>query len=127
GRVPLHTLRADIDYGLREAKTSNGRVGVKVWLYKGDILPYKSSAQDKISREAAMAVGETSGQVQTEAAAPRKVVSSAGPRAAETPEPEIAPLVKEADPEFERLLEEEEAIERRISESSEAPKLRGED
>ena len=42
GRVPLHTLRADIDYGFREAKTSSGRVGVKVWLYKGDILPYKS-------------------------------------------------------------------------------------
>ena len=42
GRVPLHTLRADIDYGFREAKTANGRVGVKVWIYKGDILPYKS-------------------------------------------------------------------------------------
>ena len=39
GRVPLHTLRADIDYGFREAKTTSGRVGVKVWLYKGDILP----------------------------------------------------------------------------------------
>ena len=42
GRVPLHTLRADIDYGFREAKTTSGRVGVKVWLYKGDILPYKA-------------------------------------------------------------------------------------
>ncbi len=39
GRVPLHTLRADIDYGLAEAATSMGRVGVKVWIYKGDILP----------------------------------------------------------------------------------------
>src|SRR5213075_1060743 len=39
GRVPLHTLRADIDYGFREAKTTYGRIGVKVWLYKGDILP----------------------------------------------------------------------------------------
>ena len=42
GRVPLHTLRADIDYGFREAKTSSGRVGVKVWIYKGDIVPYKT-------------------------------------------------------------------------------------
>ena len=42
GRVPLHTLRADIDYGFREAKTTYGRIGVKVWIYKGDILPYKS-------------------------------------------------------------------------------------
>src|SRR5271170_971463 len=41
GRVPLHTLRADIDYGFREARTTSGRVGVKVWIYKGDILPYK--------------------------------------------------------------------------------------
>ncbi len=72
GRVPLHTLRADIDYGFREAKTTSGRVGVKVWLYKGDILPYKALNDDKIQREAAMAVGETSGQ----AGEPRRVVSS---------------------------------------------------
>jgi small subunit ribosomal protein S3 len=39
GRVPLHTLRADIDYGLTEAHTTLGRIGVKVWIYKGDILP----------------------------------------------------------------------------------------
>src|SRR6185437_14791730 len=38
GRVPLHTLRADIDYGLGEAKTSYGIIGVKVWVYKGDTL-----------------------------------------------------------------------------------------
>ena len=61
GRVPLHTLRADIDYGFREAKTTYGRIGVKVWIYKGDVLPYKTSSEDKISREAAMAVGEASG------------------------------------------------------------------
>ena len=128
GRVPLHTLRADIDYGFREARTSSGRVGVKVWLYKGDIVPYKTVTQDKISREAAMAAGETSGQaaVEPQQAAARKVVSSAGPKA-EAPEAEVAPLVKEADPEFERLLEEEEAIERRMHDSHETPKLRGED
>jgi small subunit ribosomal protein S3 len=39
GRVPLHTLRADIDYSLAEAHTAMGRVGVKVWIYHGDILP----------------------------------------------------------------------------------------
>jgi small subunit ribosomal protein S3 len=50
GRVPLHTLRADIDYGFREARTTYGRIGVKVWIYKGDILPYKSSNEDKISQ-----------------------------------------------------------------------------
>ena len=83
GRVPLHTLRADIDYGFREAKTTSGRVGVKVWLYKGDILPYKSLNDDKIAREAAMAVGETSGQ----AGEPRRVVSSRRPPPGRSPSP----------------------------------------
>jgi small subunit ribosomal protein S3 len=39
GRVPLHTLRADIDYSLAEARTAMGRVGVKVWIYNGDVMP----------------------------------------------------------------------------------------
>jgi small subunit ribosomal protein S3 len=39
GRVPLHTLRADIDFGMAEAKTTYGQIGVKVWIYKGDVLP----------------------------------------------------------------------------------------
>jgi len=38
GRVPLHTLRADIDYGFCEARTLMGRIGVKVWIYKGDVF-----------------------------------------------------------------------------------------
>jgi small subunit ribosomal protein S3 len=130
GRVPLHTLRADIDYGFREAKTTYGRIGVKVWLYKGDILPYKSQLEDKITREAAMAVGETSG-----APKPRKVVSSAAARrrpadapaevvAEPTEEVEAAPLVKEADPELERLLAEEEEIERSTRQHNETPHFR---
>jgi len=39
GRIPLHTIRADIDYGLVHAYTTYGRIGVKVWIYKGDVLP----------------------------------------------------------------------------------------
>ena len=39
GRVPLHTLRADIDYGLGEAKTNYGVIGIKVWVYKGEVVP----------------------------------------------------------------------------------------
>ena len=123
GRVPLHTLRADIDYGFREAATSAGRIGVKVWLYKGEILPYKSPNDDRIAREAAMAVGQTSGHSE----ATLKVVTSAGPRVAEIDEMEITPLVKEADPEFERLLAEEEDIQRRIVDSHETPHFRKED
>jgi hypothetical protein len=45
GRVPLHTIRADIDYGLAEARTVMGRIGVKVWIYKGEILPEKANAE----------------------------------------------------------------------------------
>jgi small subunit ribosomal protein S3 len=41
GRVPLHTLRADIDYGLAEAKTTYGIIGVKVWIFKGEVLDVK--------------------------------------------------------------------------------------
>ena len=135
GRVPLHTLRADIDYGFREAKTTAGRIGVKVWIYKGEILPYKAAFDDKINREAAMAVGETSGQP----AAP--VVSSAARRAAaeaeaapaegeapategDAPADAVEPLIKEADPELERLLAEEEEIERQTKERHETPHFR---
>jgi small subunit ribosomal protein S3 len=127
GRVPLHTLRADIDYGFREARTPAGRIGVKVWLYKGDILPYKQVGEDKISREAAMAVGETSGSGE-----PRRVVSSSAaarrrPAAEGVPADEAAehePLIKEADPELERLLAEEEEIERRVHDHHETPHFR---
>jgi small subunit ribosomal protein S3 len=45
GRVPLHTLRADIDYGFFEAKTTFGRIGVKVWIYKGDVTAKELAAQ----------------------------------------------------------------------------------
>src|SRR5256714_9796126 len=127
GRVPLHTLRADIDYGFREAKTTYGRIGVKVWIYKGDILPYKITSDDKATREAAMAVGETSG-----APRPRKVVSAGGarrPGGSPGTEGEEVPaaLIKEADPELERLLAEEEEIERLTREHHEAPHFRGDD
>ncbi|SDX91323.1 30S ribosomal protein S3 [Paenibacillus sp. CF384] len=44
GTVPLHTLRADIDYGTAEAATTYGRIGVKVWIYRGEILPTKKKA-----------------------------------------------------------------------------------
>lgn len=43
GSIPLHTLRADIDYGFAEANTTYGRIGIKVWIFKGEILPEKKS------------------------------------------------------------------------------------
>lgn len=47
GRVPLHTLRADLDYGIAEATTTFGIIGVKVWIYKGDVLEHDPMARDK--------------------------------------------------------------------------------
>jgi small subunit ribosomal protein S3 len=135
GRVPLHTLRADIDYGFREARTTYGRIGIKVWLYKGDILPYKITTDDKATREAAMAVGETTGGPR-----PRRVVSAGGARrladgtttvnpedVPEGAEAEATPIIKEADPELERLLAEEEEIERLTREHHETPHFRGDE
>jgi small subunit ribosomal protein S3 len=55
GRVPLHTLRADIDYGFYEARTTFGRIGVKVWIYRGE------AAQSRAEREAAQ-VAQRAGQ-----------------------------------------------------------------
>src|SRR5450756_2170389 len=148
GRVPLHTLRADIDYGFREAKTTFGRIGVKVWIYKGDVLPYKISTDDKITREAAMAVGETSGQG---GEAPRRLITAGGggrraeqgdpgsvvpvdeaPEGTEVPEGLVdqstadivaTPAVPE---ELERILTEDEEIERRTREHHETPHFRKE-
>ena len=47
GRVPLHTLRADVDYGVATAKTTYGTCGVKVWVFKGEIMQHDPMAQDK--------------------------------------------------------------------------------
>jgi len=51
GRVPLHTLRADIDYAIAEAKTAYGIIGIKVWIYKGEILEHDPSAHDRKLQE----------------------------------------------------------------------------
>ena len=47
GRVPLHTLRADIDYGFAEASTTYGIIGVKVWVYKGEVFDFSQVGQEK--------------------------------------------------------------------------------
>ena len=60
GRVPLHTLRADIDYGFIQAKTTYGIIGVKVWVFKGEVLEHDPMAQDK--RWALEAAGPSSNE-----------------------------------------------------------------
>ena len=51
GRVPLHTLRADIDYGISEARIAMGRIGVKVWIYKGDVIPEPKEIEVPVGEE----------------------------------------------------------------------------
>ena len=64
GQMPLHTLRADVDFGFSEAKTTFGRIGVKVWIYRGPFQDMYASARDaaRLRREAALAAGETVGR-----------------------------------------------------------------
>lgn len=83
GRVPLQTLRADIDYGFTEAHTTMGRIGVKVWIYRGDILPEISAAEAKVAAESiSVATTETPAaeKVSPEAGSttPAAAVSAAG-------------------------------------------------
>lgn len=52
GSIPLHTLRANIDYGTAEAHTTYGRIGIKVWIYKGEVLPEKEAVKAAPAKEA---------------------------------------------------------------------------
>ena len=80
GRVPLHTIRADIDFGQSEAHTTFGRIGVKVWIYKGERLPEREETAPSILPEETG--GETPAPVAEAAPAPAAV---AAPPAAEAP------------------------------------------
>ena len=55
GRVPLHTLRADIDYGFAEARTTYGVIGVKVWIFKGEVFERRTEVQEAAPEKAAVA------------------------------------------------------------------------
>ena len=74
GQMPLHTLRADVDYGFAEAKTTFGQIGVKVWIYRGPFQDLYATARDtaRLRREAALAAGETVGRGEAERAAARR-------------------------------------------------------
>lgn len=66
GQVPLHTLRADIDYGFTEARTTLGRIGIKVWIYKGDILPEPKEVEEELAEVTASGSVEPAGSVHQE-------------------------------------------------------------
>jgi len=103
GQVPLHTLRADIDYGFTEARTTLGRIGIKVWIYRGDILPEPAVRE----AEEELAEAEAAGAVETKPPAPAGVEekpAAAEEKAAE-PEEKAAEPVAEAEPEKKEAAE----------------------
>ena len=80
GRVPLHTLRADIDYSIVEAATEFGRIGIKVWIYKGDIVPEPRQRPQEEPAPADIAPIEvTVTASEPEAAAPAPAETAAAP------------------------------------------------
>ena len=94
GRVPLHTLKADVDYGTAEARTTLGRIGVKVWIYKGDIVTERIAPPRGAAERQAPETDE-------EAAAPAAAIAAEPTPAAESgaaePEVEATPAAEESD------------------------------
>jgi small subunit ribosomal protein S3 len=93
GRVPLHTLRADIDYGFTEAHTIMGRIGIKVWIYKGDVLPERKTQEGEVAAEGTAptaavtqpVAGAPAAATATAANAPVASAATASTTAQETP------------------------------------------
>jgi small subunit ribosomal protein S3 len=95
GRVPLHTLRADVDFGIATARTTVGAIGIKVWVYKGDVVGGRGANREKIAAEAELASGGPSrgravpAKAKAEAAAgadrvPRLIEAGGGKRLVES-------------------------------------------
>jgi small subunit ribosomal protein S3 len=101
GRVPLHTLKADVDYGTSEAATTLGRIGVKVWIYKGDIILERRAPKTAAAAtaEAPAAEEETRTAAPAEAKAPPEPKAEAEPAPAPAPEPAPEPAPAEEAPE----------------------------
>ncbi len=87
GRVPLHTLRADVDYGFYEARTTFGRIGVKVWIYKGEVAGTRAEREAEAAKRAA-APGRSRpqrGRRPGREGAPEQPAAAAAPAAATAP------------------------------------------
>jgi len=96
GRVPLHTLRAKVDFGTAEAKTTMGAIGVKVWVYHGDEVPYREQETERArARATARARGGAAPRGERPATTPAPAPSQPAPAAVETA-PADAPAPAEA-------------------------------
>jgi small subunit ribosomal protein S3 len=95
GRVPLHTLRANIDYGIAEARTTFGRIGVQVWIYKGDFV---TATGEPIPADGAQRTPQQRDEETAPAAAPAAGAEAAAPARARRPAA-ATPVVAEPQPE----------------------------
>jgi small subunit ribosomal protein S3 len=118
GRVPLHTLRADIDYGLGEAKTNYGVIGIKVWVYKGEVLPKGEAPAAGIAGATATAQPEAPTEPKrAKKPAPRPGAKRGAPRP--RPDGDKRPAKRDAAPAPKTAV-------RRPKKTTEAPKADGE-
>jgi small subunit ribosomal protein S3 len=101
GRVPLHTLRAKVDFGTAEAKTTMGAIGVKVWIYHGDEVPYREQETERARARATARARGTGPAPRGERSAPAPAKAAAEPAKATTeaaPAPEPVEQTPEATP-----------------------------
>jgi small subunit ribosomal protein S3 len=141
GKIPLHTLRADIDYGLVEARTTSGNIGVKVWVYRGDILPEAPTPEPKAERPAAaekprrgwrrvgvrkveqdQAAEEAPTESAAEEAPTESAVEEAAPEQA-APDEEQTPAADQAEaaPAAQEQPEDADAVQGQVSETTQGP------
>ena len=121
GRVPLHTLRADIDFGRATARTTVGAIGIKVWVYRGDLLTSAVARNEKIAAEARLAAGgpaqrrRRSARSRAEAAAGesggKRLIEAGGGKRPATTTADAAAEFEAAKAEVDELIETEAAVE----------------
>ena len=97
GRVPLHTLRADIDYGMGEAKTTYGVIGIKVWVYKGEVMPKAEAAAAAAALPAAVPAPEAPAEPRRAKRPAPKAGARRGPAKPDGDKKSAPPRAKRAD------------------------------
>ena len=123
GQVPLHTLRADVDYGWTEARTTLGRIGVKVWIYKGDILPEPKELEvEEVPTELAVS-GSVEAEPSVSAELEEKPAESAVPVAEESTEAvsEVKPEKKPPKPRARKATKAEPSVSAELEEKPAEP------
>lgn len=122
GKIPLHTLRADIDYGFTEARTAYGHIGVKVWIYRGDVLPEVPTPEPTKAERAAAPERPHRGWRRVGVRKPEG--EQAGPPAEEQPPSGAAPEASEVPapaPEAEEQKQDADAVQGQVPETTEGP------